>query len=645
MGELSINNQFYLNDLQRNSWEKEIVILKQQLKGLNGRILLEYSVPRLGKRIDCIILIDGLVFLLEFKIGDKEYRKSTYDQAYDYALDLKYFHKESHDKLLVPIAVATEAVGCRNSYTVDDDLVMQPLWANKHNVGEVIREVTSRYASQVFDGNGWEFSVYLPTPSIIEAAQALYMNHNVDEISRSDAEAKNLTITTGVIEKIIEHSKTNRRKSIIFVTGVPGAGKTLVGLNLASKRHDSTEGEHAVFLSGNQPLVSVLQEALVRDKVVRDRDAGKKTNKKSASRQVKPFIQIIHRYRDDYVGNSVKPTERIAIFDEAQRAWTKEAITAFMNRKKGIADFEYSEPEFLIGTMDRLEDWAVIVCLVGGGQEINSGEAGMPEWLESLRRRYTHWDIYTSSRLNDKEYTKGCDWNELIDGFNVSIREELHLATSMRSFRSEHVADFVRALLELDFETAREQYLAIKNKNLKYPIMLTRSINKAKEWVKQKARGSERYGILASSNAARLKPYGIYYAKDRNSISPENWFLNNKDDIRSSYYLEVVASEFETQGLELDYAIVAWDADLRYENGAWGYYSMSNRMSPPNWSRMRSHNNISYLINSYRVLLTRARQGLIIFLPRGSNEDFTRLPEYYDGLYDFLRKIGIDEVE
>lgn len=645
LAEIVKANPFDLTDLQRDAWLEEIAILKRELRGIpEGRLMLEYTIPRMGKRVDAVVIFGGIVFLLEFKAGDTHYRNSTDNQVLDYALDLKNFHSGSKERIIVPISIPTAAFSDGNIQSIFkySDGVCAPIRTTQNQIGAVIQYVCSKWPSPPLDGLQWENSEYMPTPTIIEAAQALYSNHNVKEITRSDADAHNLSETTEAIKRIIQFSKTHHRKSIIFVTGVPGAGKTLVGLNLASEFHNNAMEEHAIFLSGNLPLVTVLQEALARDKVQREKELGRRITKNTALREVKSFIQIIHHYRDEYVGNSRIPTERVAIFDESQRAWTKQEISSFMARKKGVRDFLWSEPEFLIGTMDRRPDWATIVCLVGGGQEINKGEAGLPEWFDSLKRSYPQWDVYSARDLDNFEYLRGRSWQEMTDSLHLKIDNDLHLATSVRSFRSEKVALFVRELLDNDLEAAKETYQELK---VKYPIFITRDLDKAKDWVKTVARGSERFGLLASSNAARLKPRGIYYAKDRSSLSPENWFLNGRDDIRSSYFLETVASEFETQGLELDYAIVAWDADLRIENGRWTHHQMSNRLSPPNWSRIRNENNINYLTNAYRVLLTRARQGFVIYIPEGADDDATRKHEFYDGTYNYLCEIGIEEIE
>ena len=636
------SHPFDLNDLTRDSWLEEIDILKRQLFDIDGQIMLEYMIPRMGKRVDTVIISGGMIFLLEFKVGAEKYTSSASDQVMDYALDLKNFHAGSLDKMLVPVVVCTDAPNIENQIFAYEDGIIHVLKANKHTLSGVLHEILDKYCDQpLIDARSWEEAEYKPTPTIIEAAQALFNKHTVEDIYRNDAEAKNLSVTMGEVKRIISYSRDHLRKSIVFVTGVPGAGKTLVGLKLATELYNSETEDDAVFLSGNQPLVTVLQEALSRDKVQQEAENGNRISKDSAKKEVKKFIQIIHHYRDYYVDNEICPYERIAIFDESQRAWTKDEISSFMARKKGIKNFNFSEPEFLISTMDRWDDWAVIVCLVGGGQEINKGEAGLPEWFESLRRSFSHWDVYAAKNIDDSEYLRGRTWTDLVQKLDVHINEGLHLATSIRSFRSENVSLLIKHLLDNEAEKAKTVHSVLTDK---YPIVITRDLEKAKQWIKNQARGNERYGLFASSSAARLKPYGVYYAKDRNSISPENWFLNSKEDIRSSYFMESVASEFETQGLEVDYALIAWDADLRIESNQWAFYQMSNRLSPPNWSRIRSENNRIYLKNAYRVLLTRARQGFVIYVPYGNNEDVTRNPCFYDETFEYLKGIGIEEI-
>ena len=619
---------------QSNAWEIEVEILKDQLREFrDGRVIFEYTIPRMGKRVDTVVLYHNIVFLLEFKCGDSEYRSSTYDQVYDYALDLRNFQKGSHDKLLVSIMVSTRAPEVENVIR-ERNRIIEPLSCNARNIGQVIEMVCTRYNEPEFDYATWENSEYLPTPTIVEAAQALYRGHNVHDITRSDAGAENLTVTTDEINRIIDYSKENQRKSICFVTGVPGAGKTLVGLNLAIQRSDAQRGEHAVFLSGNLPLVTVLQEALARDKVAQEKQRNNCVSKADALRSTSAFIQIIHKYRDSFVGNAHIPPERIAIFDEAQRAWTHNMIAKFMARKKGVADFAYSEPEFLISTLDRHKDWAVVVCLVGGGQEINTGEAGLPEWFDSLRRAFPEWDVYIAPQLNDEEYRREREWRDMVANLHIIECEKLHLATSVRSFRTPDLAAFVKAILDVDIERAQRLYDHIQGK---YPVKLTRNLETAKKWVREQCQGTTRYGILASSGALRLKSEGIFV---KNKVSVVNWFLNNKEDVRSSYYLEDVVSEFDIQGLELDYSIVAWDADFRFDGNGWTY----NSFVGSRWQNVSAEERRIYLKNAYRVLLTRARQGMVIFIPEGSDTDVTRKREWYNETFKYLKSIGVDEI-
>ncbi len=482
------------------------------------------------------------------------------------------------------------------------------------------------------DGDNYSKGSYSPTPTIIEAAVTLYNNHSVDEITRSDAEAENLTKTTDSISNIIEYAKTNNKKVICFVTGVPGAGKTLVGLKVATAHLDKEKGNTSVFLSGNAPLVAILQEALTRDKVKREKQLGNKMTKASARDGVKAFIQIIHHYRDAYLDDPKPPYDHVAIFDEAQRAWNKEQTIKFMRQKKNQPNFNYSEPEFLISCLDRHKDWAVIVCLVGGGQEINTGEAGISEWLDAIYNSFPNWEVSISSNLKDNEYSALDAIAKLSQKCVTKFDNCLHLDVSMRSFRAESVSQLIKNILDTDLIEAKKTLSLIHEK---YPIVLTRDLNRAKTWLKEKARGSERYGIVVSSQAQRLKPFAIDV---KTPMNPVNWFLEGKDDVRSSFYLEDVATEFHVQGLELDWACVTWDGDLRYSGKGWNTFSFVGTK----WQNINKLERRKYLINAYRVLLTRARQGMVIVVPEGNINDATRKAEYYDTTYEYLREIGFE---
>jgi len=631
LGALATHHEFALEELQKNSWISQISILKELLSGLeNGHILFEYSIPRMGKRVDVVLLLNDIVFVLEFKVGTGQYEKYAIDQALDYSLDLKNFHEQSHDKKIVPILVATEAAEFYNTLEQFEDSVFSPLKANKHNLLDVILSVHTETSVNI-DPLAWEESIYKPTPTIIEAAQALYKGHSVKEISRADSDTINLSKTSDAIAKIIDDSKLNNDKSICFITGVPGAGKTLAGLNIANERHKIDEGEHAVFLSGNGPLVLILQEALARNEVSEKKGTSDAITKSKALSKTKAFIQHIHHFRDDSLQTTKAPIERVAVFDEAQRAWTLEQTRKFMKTKKGIQDFNMSEPEFLISVMDRHENWSIIICLIGGGQEINTGEAGLPEWFSSIQKDYPHWNVYVSDKLTDQEYTRGNDLFSMIKEERLFIQEELHLSVSVRSYRSEKVSALVKSILDCNSSEAKRLYSETKND---YPLLLTRNIEHAKDWLRSKSRGTERCGIIASSGAYRLRPYGIHV---KAKIDPANWFLNNKEDVRSSCFLEEAATEFEIQGLELDWICVAWDANFRFTNEQWEYKNFRGT----SWQNIIDETRMLYLKNAYRVLLTRARQGMIIFIPEGDDTDITRIRSFYDTTYNYLQSIGI----
>ncbi|MHC4586180.1 MAG: DNA/RNA helicase domain-containing protein, partial [Planctomycetota bacterium] len=404
LGKLASKNEFSLEQTQCDAWINEIDILCKALFPFQGYIYFEYSIPRMGQRVDVVVLIGPVIFVLEFKIGEKEFPLHAIEQVWDYALDLKNFHETSHNHFIAPILISTKAKSTHSviATTPQNDKLLFPIKSSIDSLTEVINKVLLFTEGEIIEHSQWESGRYRPTPTIIEAAMALYNRHSVDDISRSDASAINLSRTSKVVSDIIRESKEKDQKSICFVTGVPGSGKTLVGLNIATTHIDKSNDLYSVFLSGNGPLVKILREALVRDKIQRGKERGNKIKKGEAFSEVKTFIQNVHHFRDDcLVDSTVPPIEHVALFDEAQRAWNKKQTSNFMRRKKNIPNFNQSEPKFLISCLDRHSDWAVIVCLVGGGQEIHTGEAGIGEWIESLNKSYSGWHIYLSSRLTD----------------------------------------------------------------------------------------------------------------------------------------------------------------------------------------------------------------------------------------------------
>jgi hypothetical protein len=631
IGALTLSSEFAVEEPQRDAWRDEVDLLQSALRGVSGSVFFEYVVPRIGSRIDAVLVLGPAIVVVEFKVGADVVDRAAENQVWDYALDLKNFHLASRHVPIVPIVVATKAKHSDTALSVPHpDGVYPPLRTNPAGVRTLLDVIARTLTGPAVDAEAWGRAPYRPTPSIIEAAQALYANHSVDAIARNDA-GENLSKTSACVEAVVEQARIAGHHAIVFITGVPGAGKTLVGLNLATKRQ-VTDTTHAVFLSGNGPLVKVLREALTRDELKRLRAKGHSKRKGEVAQPIKTFIQNVHHFRDDGVRDEhAAPSDHIVIFDEAQRAWNREMTSAFMARKKGKPGFNQSEPEFLIGYLDRHRDWAVVACLVGGGQEINRGEAGISAWLDAVREKYPHWRVYVSPNLADSEYTAGHALDRLKSHPGVSYDERLHLAVSMRSYRAEHLSSFIKAVLDCEVVRAREMLRQFRER---YPLVMTRDLNVAKQWVRQQARGSERFGLVASSKAMRLKPHAIDI---RVSVDPVHWFLNEKEDTRSSYYLEDAATEFQVQGLELDWACVTWDADLRYANGRWSYHDFRGKA----WCNIGKLDNRAYLLNAYRVLLTRARQGMVLFVPKGEPSDPTRASKYYDPTFDYLSELGI----
>ncbi len=672
----------------REAWTGEIAIMKRVLapySNTDGQIIFEYDIPRLGKRIDVVLLLKGIVFCLEFKVGESKILEADVDQVLDYALDLKNFHKFSEDMIIVPILIATNYKHASTFIqpSLYDDKVVNPLVTGEAGLSNLIAQVLRCFPNEAPVNPNWIISPYAPTPTIIEAARALYENHSVENITRHEADKVTTDQTIAYILDVIHLSKQNQEKSICFVTGVPGAGKTLVGLDVAIRQtyqgqDEPVKDEVAVYLSGNGPLVAVLTEALAQDNYKRCRESNEKKKLTDSRREVAKSIQMIHRYRDNMLAKIKNPVENgileidpakavkmeaagygevehVAIFDEAQRSWTHKRLADYLKRggtygnKLKVPNFPMSEAAFLIWSLDQREDWATIICLVGGGQEINTGEAGISEWIKAINEKFPAWKVYISPKLTEAEYAEGKVNELLADNPHVTYDERLHLGVSLRSFRAEKLSAFVHALLSFD-EKASELYAEIKDR---YPIVLTRDMAKARKWLHEKVRGTERTGILVTKESARFKPLAIHIlpSGDENAV---HWFLEDKTDTRSSNYLEDAATEIQVQGLELDYTCLLWDADMRYENGEWRYYRFNGQTK---WVELTGstesrQDQMKYMLNAYRVLLTRARAGMVICVPNGNAnktptgfwEDSTRLPEYYDGTYRYLKGIGIEEL-
>lgn len=632
-----VRESFQINKEQSDAWENQISCLQDKLEshGVLGDIIFEYDIVRLGKRIDVVLLIKHMVFSLEFKNGAKAFLCKDARQAEDYAVDIKNFHKESENLYVCPILIATEASPIINQnigYYPDKQIYLQ-----KENMDTLVPKVialSDEYGNdEELDFERWFNSPYYPTPTIIEAAIEAYTTHNITDIAKSEAGDDNTKNCEEKIADLINYARDNNKKCICFVTGVPGAGKTLVGLDVVSRNIGTSR---SVYLSGNGPLVEVLREALLRSsrEKLKQLKGNKEFDKKINDASIKALIQSSFSFKKDNVARKDPTSEHIIVFDEAQRVWNKEKM---VRKHKNDPGLNVSEPELFYSIMDRHQDWAVMVCLVGLGQDIYDGEVGINEWFECGINKYKNWELFYSKDIFQQNEDKGINKDLILNCNRCHQTDGLHLETAIRSFRAEKLNKFVDYLLNNEYKKAEQIYNEIVEK---YPLYVTRDINKAKTWAKSKVRGTQRCGVIASSGAQRLKPEGIYVPTD---IDVKNWFLADPNDLRSSNMMEVVASEFKVQGLEIDWSVVCWDADLRRSStNDWDYYGFRGTK----WQKNRSLDKQRYLVNSYRVLLTRARQGMIIYVSRGdlTNEDETRNPKYYDAIYDYLKKCGIKEL-
>ena len=632
---------------QEHAWKEEIRCLQARLSELkaSGYIVFEYNIVRMAKRIDVVLLLRNVVYSLEFKVG-QEYTVESMEQALDYALRLRNFHKMSNDMFICPILIATKEE--KTFLNIRDDQKTIGLQkTNDKKLGEVIKRIDACYGDDgEFDFNRWFWSAYHPSPSIIEAAIDAFNSVPVASIARSEAGQEGIDSCVACVHKVIEYAQKEHKKCLCFVTGVPGAGKTLVGLDVAAQHSRPEDDLYSVYISGNKPLVSVLQEALARAWL----EAGAVENKNRGIRRAASLIQHAYTFRNAYLNNPQTPTEHILIFDEAQRVWNKEKVDdTYLKSKQGSVTTlpHASEAELAIRFMDRHEDWAVIVCLVGLGQDIHNGEVGVYGWFHPLLDRYRDWEAFYAPALfgntdNDKSELLA------ISRFPGSHEEAgLHLSVSVRSFRAEKVSEFINELVENRPQNANK---LLNDLLKKYPIFVTRNLSLAKEWVTKIKAGTERIGVIASSMADEILQNGIKPPPFKYPYWPD-WFLSNdSSDERSSNSLTMAATEFDIQGLEIDWAVVAWGADFQYKNGAFVPHKLTKRGWIPaldyRFKNSTSQEKAQWMLNAYRVNLTRARQGMVIYVPQGCDSAFeSNYHGYYDDVFAYLtQRVGIPEL-
>ncbi len=625
---------FRVNEAQQlRAWEVTINMLQGALPTVpyseTWRVLLEFPMLRLGKRPDVIILIRSAILVLEIKAGSSFHTPADRRQVQDYAIDLHDFHAGSREHIIVPILVAEKAT----TRLPDMPLMLgrgvtSPLDATAKTLPSLLREIsdyTNQQAGQL-DADAWMRAPYRPVPTIVDAACMLYAKHNVADLRAARSDSQNLGVTTSAILNAIDWARRMDRRIILFVTGIPGAGKTLCGLNTIFGADDAGRG---TYLTGNPTLVHVLREALTRDAVRLGSQRG------DANRKMTSAIQALPKFRDHYVANSSEvPPERIVVVDEAQRCWSAGWPVA-KTRDKAV-QLKHSEPAYLLATMARHAGFCAMVCLVGSGQEIHAGEGGLAEWGVALRQAARDgivWYVHAAPDL----MTVSDSRRRLGPLDNLQSVPALHLDVSIRQIRSAAATSWVDKVLEGDATAASR----IAHDAVEFPFLLSRDLGAARTWLRIQSRGLRRSGLLASSGAARLRAEGLgAELPHMDAAAVAHWFLDRfPDDVRASDALEVVASEFSCQGLELDYVGLCWDADFIRELGRREWRVRTFRGTK--WQTPRQEEVIANQINTYRVLLTRARYETVIFVPNGSEHDPTREPAVFDDIARFLEDCGI----
>jgi len=615
---------------QRDSWEASAALLQDALAegDATWHIFMECDLLRLEKRADAILLTDRAIFVLEFKMGAQKPDLDDLRQTDNYAMDLHDFHAGSRGVPIIPVLVAPAAP--------QRDLDLPLFW---HGVAPVmvanaamLRDIIALAQAAIplpataIDANAWAHSAYRPVPSVLEAARLLYRRNAVPDIGATRADAHNLTRTTDAIARVITQARAEGGHYVVFVTGIPGAGKTLCGLNLV---FGALRDSGAAFLSGNVPLVTVLREALARDAAPQGGAAFQ-----AAERAARTALQNVHRFLEHHVIHAHEtPEARIIVFDEAQRAWDQAQATRDGQRRK--SHLSLSEPAHTLEIMARHDGWSVIVALIGNGQEINTGEAGLAEWGRVIAAAPS-WRAVAARRST----TAADPAQRLAEGAApwLAFDDDLDLQTPIRSLRSSRGTEWVDAVLRGDARAAR----AIAEATPELPYYITRDASAWRAALRARTRGLRRAGLVASAGARRLRAEGLGVQVP----DIADWFLKRWPDIRSSDALETFATEYDCQGLELDVVGLAWGGDFLRHAGQW----RARRFVGHHWQIVRGAEEQRYILNTYRVLLTRARYETIIWVPPGSARDdpfhdATRPSAEMDALADFLLASGAKPLE
>lgn len=618
---------------QQGAWLVQLRLLREVAAAVMSRrpeaggwyLLLEYRIPRRSKRIDCVVLTGSAVLVIEFKVGAQHADRAARWQAEDYMLDLRDFHAGSRD-ITLRAAVVPTAMTDQPTDFAEAVAVLRPMdlaaWLEAH-AGQ------PKTANQV---EKWDVAGYSPSPTIIDATRRLFAGHSVAALSHHYAD--NLHGTVDAIARGVADARARRERLVCFVTGVPGAGKTLAGLEAVQRIEAESAGEEgASFLSGNGPLVKVLQEAIARDAARRSDPRGTRTTKEEALRRAKKLVQNVHEFvREHGIDHPDEPfADTVIAYDEAQRAWDADAVERFHKRALG------SEASLILDVMGRRPGWGAVIAIVGEGQEINRGEAGLAEWGRSLGDSPHSWRVLASPAVLGTDGQPGRLFpNGVPSNLVIQASSHMHLSVSVRSPRAQHVANWVQAVLSLKPTDAVAHAAGMRG----FRLAFTRSLQNARAWLHDASHGDRRPGLLASSGAQRHRAYGLEMDSSFHRGFPyADWFLNPPGDVRSSFQLEVALTEFECQGLELDFVGLCWGDDLTPVESSDSWDARDFRGSK--WTTVRDVQRIRYLINKYRVLMTRAREGMVIWVPRGDPADPTREPDRLNRMADLLAASGV----
>ena len=606
------------HETQLIAWRRQVVMLQNALRSIPGswRLLLEYPLLRLGRRIDAVLIHENCILVLEFKVGSASFSAADRRQVEDYALDLFDFHAESRGHPIIPILVSTNASAAPTPWPLIWHGVTPVLEASADTLDHLLAGIVTRIhpSGLPLDALAWEAAPYRPVPTIIEAATMLYQKHGVADIAAARADVGNLTRTTEAIKAAVSEARSQGLHLVLFVTGIPGAGKTLCGLNAVFGANDG-----AAFLTGNLPLVHVMREALARDASTGN------LSLRMARQQTEGAIQPLMGFLRDSLKRDTPPHEHVIVFDEAQRAWD-----ADYGRRK--FDLPESEAALFLDILRRHRDWAVVIALVGNGQEINTGEAGLSAWGEALLAR-PEWQVQapppvlTASDPRQRLFAIAPD--------NLTINPVLHLDVPVRSVRSTAASPWVDAVLQGNITRAA----SIAADAGGVPFLLTRSLADMRRGLRALARGTRRAGLVCSAGAQRLKAEGLwpnFPHLDADAVA--HWFLDRWPDVRASDALEIPCTQFACQGLELDHVGLCWGNDVIRRPGQSEWRVRAFRGTK--WQEVRGEAAIAFQINTYRVLLTRARYETVIWIPEGDADDPTRPKAEFDGVFDFFLACG-----